>query len=137
MSKPKGFDLQETKSCIRVSSQICRDSDLTPEIQTRRSGRSHPPPAQETRGNLYTCANPPNRSSLSRISHSLGVTGWIERRLPRCTSIIFSNPGIDRSFLIGIISSNLCLNFTSTIYHIGFCSVCLGSGWSLFGSEAV
>src|SRR5581483_6144810 len=53
------------------------------------------------------------------MSYSGFVTGWTERRLPFCVTIIFSRPRVDLSVSSEMISGKRSANAMSTMYQAG------------------
>ena len=61
------------------------------------------------------------------MSYSALVTGWTERRLPFCVTIIFSSPRVALRLASGIVAAKRSTKPISTEYQIGAAGVEAGS----------
>lgn len=70
-------------------------------------------------------------------SHSLSLTGIIDKRLPRLNSTMSANSGCSFNSLSEMVRDNVLTYFTSTIIQRGWAGSLFGSKWMSSGSKAV
>ena len=64
------------------------------------------------------------------MSYSALVTGWTERRLPFCVTVIFSSPRVALSVASGSVASKRSTKPISTEYQTGLAFLYAGSKFS-------